>query len=110
MQQVYVAHDPAEAHLVKGLLEANGIAALVHGEAVFGLRGEVPVTTETLPTVWVLEDSEVPRARDLIAEFGQGQRASPSHGRSWTCPKCGEQLEPQFTDCWRCDTARPGEP
>ena len=109
MQQVYMAHDPTEAHLVKGLLEANGIAALVRGEAVFGLRGEVPVTTETLPTVWVLDDSEVPRARVLLGEYSQGQHAGPPHGRPWTCSKCGEQLEPQFTDCWRCDTTRSGQ-
>jgi hypothetical protein len=25
----------------------------------------------------------------------------------WTCSDCGEQLEPQFTQCWRCGAAGP---
>ncbi len=23
----------------------------------------------------------------------------------WTCPKCGEQIEDQFTSCWKCALA-----
>ena len=23
-------------------------------------------------------------------------------GQPWQCPKCGEQLEPQFKSCWKC--------
>ena len=26
-------------------------------------------------------------------------------GPSWTCSHCGEVLEPQFTQCWRCGAA-----
>ncbi len=110
MQEVYTANHPTDEHLVKGLLEASGIAALVRGEAVFGLRGEVPFTIDTLPTVWVLDDSAVPRARELVAEYVQRQQPGTPHGRPWKCPKCGEQLEPQFTDCWQCGTPRPGQP
>jgi hypothetical protein len=25
----------------------------------------------------------------------------------WTCPKCGEKIEPQFDACWNCSTERP---
>ena len=45
MKRVYTAHDPTEAHLVKGLLEAAGIEALVQGEHLFPLRGSLPVTS-----------------------------------------------------------------
>ena len=58
MKQVFVAQHPTEAHLVQGILEANGIAAEVHGESLFGARGEAPPTPDTLPTVWVLDDGQ----------------------------------------------------
>ena len=25
----------------------------------------------------------------------------------WTCPKCGEAIEPQFTECWNCGASKP---
>jgi hypothetical protein len=34
----------------------------------------------------------------------QNATAAPT-GASWICAKCGEQLEPQFTSCWRCGAA-----
>lgn len=27
---------------------------------------------------------------------------APPRTQSWTCPKCGERLESQFTGCWKC--------
>jgi hypothetical protein len=27
-------------------------------------------------------------------------------GGPWKCPKCGEELEPQFGSCWKCGTVR----
>ena len=42
MKQVFQAHDVTEAHFVKGLLESHGLSALVRGEALAGLFGEVP--------------------------------------------------------------------
>jgi hypothetical protein len=34
MKKVFVARNPAEAHLVKGMLESHGIRAEVQGEAL----------------------------------------------------------------------------
>ena len=69
MQQVFVARNPAEAHLVKGMLESNGIRAEVRGEALFGTRGETPVDEDTLPTVWVLDDHQERAAVRLVEEY-----------------------------------------
>jgi len=27
---------------------------------------------------------------------------------TWTCPRCGEWIEPEFDSCWQCGTAREG--
>lgn len=109
MTQVFVAQHPTEAHLVQGLLEANGIVAEVHGESLFGARGEAPATPDTLPTVWVLDDGEASRAKAVLAEFGTRDDSGTSRGAAWACPVCGERIEFQFTECWHCGAGRPGE-
>ena len=107
MKQVFVAQNPTEAHLVKGLLEANGIAAEVHGESLFSVRGETPVTPDTLPSVWVLDESEATGALLVLADYGRRDALATDRGIAWVCPACGERIEPQFTECWNCAAARP---
>jgi Putative prokaryotic signal transducing protein len=68
MKQVFVARNPAEAHLVKGMLESRGIRAEVRGEALWGTRGETPLTPDTLPTVWV-DDLQAPEATRIVEEY-----------------------------------------
>jgi hypothetical protein len=107
LKQVYVAHHPTEAHLVKGLLEANGITAVVRGESLFGARGEVPSTADTLPSVWVEDENEALRARDVMSEYERG-RTPEKPDMAWICPACSERIEAQFTECWHCGAGRPG--
>ena len=73
MNDVFVAHDPIEAHFVKDLLKRHGIDAGVRGEALFGLRGEIPITSETLPTVWIMKDAQLKRALELVADYERGK-------------------------------------
>lgn len=105
MQQVFIAQNPPEAHLIKGLLESYGIAALIQGEDLFGIRGGIPITTATCPSVWVAA-ANLEQARELIADFLQEAHAERTQGEKWHCPGCGEILEAQFTDCWNCGTGR----
>ena len=124
MIRVLTAANPAEAHLIRGFLEARGIRAVVQGESLWAMRGKLPVTTDTLPSVWVAnEDAE--RAGTLIAE--RRGSAAPTHcgacgydltglpeprcpecgmsfhrPESWVCPDCDEVIEAQFAVCWKC--------
>lgn len=68
MRSVYTADDPIRAHIVKNFLEANGIPAKVTGEMLFPLRGPVSFSEDALPQVWVTNDDDVVRARQLIEE------------------------------------------
>jgi hypothetical protein len=106
VRQVFVAQHPTEAHFVKGLLEADGIPAEVHGESLFAVRGEAPATPETLPSVWVVDESDAPRALVILAEYGR-QEIPEVDQANWLCPNCGERVESQFTECWHCGTSRP---
>ena len=53
MRQVHIANDLAEAHLIKGLLEAQGITAMVVGHS------------EDI-SVWIVEDAPFQQAREVI--------------------------------------------
>ena len=100
MKRVYTARHPIDAHLLRGLLEAEGIPAEVRGDVLFGARGEIPMTEDTLPSVWVLDERAAARALSIVQTHQEG--AAAAAGPAWQCPACGEELEPQFSACWRC--------
>jgi len=125
MIKVYSAETALETNLVRGLLEQNGIKAIVQGEQLLSARGELPFTPDVSPSVWVRKE-DGPAAFSLIEENynrsvnpttckqcgydlrGSPGPACPECGRpftkspSWVCPACGESIEGQFTACWNC--------
>jgi hypothetical protein len=107
MKKVFVAQHPTEAHLVKGLLESRDIPALVRGESLFGTRGETPVTADSLPSVWVTDDTQAEEALAILKAHRTGVDDVVEAGRPWTCPACGEAVESQFSACWKCGADRP---
>ncbi len=68
MKPGYTADDPVRAYIVKNFLEAVGTPAVVVGELLFPLRGKISLSEDTLPQVWVTNDDDVVRARQLIDE------------------------------------------
>lgn len=106
MIQVYSAEHPTEAHYVKGLLESQGITCDVRGESLFGARGELPITTETLPSIWIFDDSKFTEARSVIKDYENLKSKETSDIPKWICLSCGEESEAQFTECWNCLTPR----
>ncbi len=109
MKKIFVAQDPMEAHFVRGLLEEAGFRAVILGESLATARGELPLTMETQPSVHV-DDANVERAAQIVAEYEQRGRARSDGAlprRAWRCPGCGENVEDQFAQCWKCQTQRP---
>ncbi|NQW04681.1 MAG: DUF2007 domain-containing protein [Acidobacteria bacterium] len=106
MKKVFVASHPTEAHLVKGLLDSREIPAIVRGESLFGVRGEAPVTPDTLPSVWVNNDDQAEEAVALIRSHGVGVTDANTPGEPWSCSGCGEVVEAQFGECWKCGAAK----
>ena len=105
MTKVFVAQHPTEAYLLKGVLESNGIPSEIRGEALFGARGEIPLT-EASPEVWVLNDDQVGEALEVLRNRSTETR-DVDEGQSWRCSNCGETIEPQFTACWQCNADKP---
>jgi hypothetical protein len=59
MNKLFIADDPIEDHFVRTLVEREGIAADVRGEALFGLRPEIGIQSDTLPAVWIIKDAQL---------------------------------------------------
>ena len=70
MQIIYNAKDITEAHIVSGLLAANGIQAHVSGHYLQGGVGELPASG--LANVHVA-DEDVPLAKSILAEYQNKQ-------------------------------------
>jgi Putative prokaryotic signal transducing protein len=66
--RVFIARDLIEAHFVRDLLERAGIATKIGGESLFGLRPEIGIDTDTLPSVWIVNDAQVDEALEIVAE------------------------------------------
>ena len=109
LKRIYTAANAVDAHMFKDLLAQEAIDALVRGDDFVPLQGGSLFRMETRPSVWVLDDDRLPRARELAAEFGSGRPPAPEPS-AWRC-RCGETMEGQFTECWNCGRERPeGEP
>jgi hypothetical protein len=97
---VYSARDPAQAHLLAEVLRSNDIPAQVGdtaANAIWALAVKVFV-----------HQIDAARARSVVAEFVHGGATERNKDAApWRCPGCGELIEPQFTDCWNCQTPRP---
>ncbi|MEO6436453.1 MAG: DUF2007 domain-containing protein [Tepidisphaeraceae bacterium] len=103
MQRIYVARNVTEAHIVSGMLNAAGVVAEVRGQYLAGGYGELPISSDTLPSVWIDDAAQAANARLLIADY---ERPGSSKGPAWRCEQCGEVHAAQFTACWKCGRER----
>jgi hypothetical protein len=115
LKKVYVARGLGDAHVLCGILESNDIRAVLRGDEFMPLQGVGLFCPETRPSVWVLEDEDFPQAFKIAREYSgcsrqERQSASQDEEKSeevWVCLSCGEEIEKQFSDCWKCGSGRP---
>jgi hypothetical protein len=103
MKPLYSAQSATEAHMIRGLLEAQGIPARVQGGFLAGGIGELPAD---VCKVWVNDDSQLIEADHLLRAFLKGEPAMTRGHEKWQCSGCSETLEGQFTACSRCGRPR----
>lgn len=104
---LYTARSEAEARMLADRLSQFSIVASVQGGRLQAARGEIPLTQQTMPQVWVFEDAYADAM--TVLEAWVSERADDDEaGEDWTCPECGEHVEGVFDQCWNCETLRPG--
>jgi len=99
VKRVFSSFDRIAVFHARNLLEAGGIRAVVRNEMLSSAMGELP-PAECQAEVWVAVETEAPRAEQLLREG-----SAPTDGTPWHCA-CGEALEGQFLQCWRCGSSR----
>lgn len=99
MKRVYRAASLLSVAHARNVLLAAGVPCEMRNVYLAGAMGELPMM-ETWPQLYV-EDADEQYALGILA-----RAARPPGGAPWTCAGCGEELEAQFTSCWRCGAER----
>jgi hypothetical protein len=99
MKRVFRAATLLQVAHARNVLLTAGIHCELRNQYLAGALGELPMM-ETWPQLFV-DDADEQYALSALARAA----AAPS-GSPWICEECGEQLEAQFTSCWRCGHAR----
>lgn len=112
MRHVYTGRDEMDAHFVKGLLQQEGIGAVVTGESLEAVWSTLPLSATSPPGVYVPDEDEE-RAIKIVRDYRQVDRTNADEAvedaprATWKCPNCGQAVEEQFTECWKCGHSRP---
>jgi hypothetical protein len=100
MKRVFRAASLWQVAHARNVLIMAGIESEMRNQYLAGALGDLPMF-ETWPQLWVEDALESAALRALAVA------AKAPSGEPWICAQCGEQLEPQFTSCWRCGAAPP---
>ncbi len=95
MKRVYRAASLLQVAHARNVLITAGIQCELRNQYLAGAMGDLPMV-ETWPQLYV-DDADERFALSALA-----RAAAATTGTPWTCKSCGELLEPQFTQCWRC--------
>ncbi len=98
MKRVFSSWNLAAVHHARNVLDAAGIRAAVKNEYLSSAMGDLP-PAERQAELWLLREADLQLAEEILF------RSQPQ-GEAWKCA-CGEQLGPQFTQCWKCGAYRP---
>lgn len=102
MNCLYKTSDRSIAQLLCSALESSGIAAVVDGEHLSSLQGlAVPAGASAEYRVRLVDPDQTPRARLIVSEWLERHR-SGTVAEPWSCRRCGETHEAQFSSCWKC--------
>ena len=100
MQRLTSADNLLIATLWQRVLESAGIACEIRNRYIGGAVGELPAD-QVAPQIWIADARDSERAAALIVEL-----RNPSLLPSWRCMRCGEEVEGQFFQCWKCEAER----
>lgn len=100
MKKVYASQDRLMVSHFKNILINEGIPCIIKNDYLTMAMGEIPLN-ECWLELWVEKDSHRKKAQSIIEETLKSEVVV---GPNWKCLKCGEEIEPQFSECWNCGT------
>ncbi len=95
MKRVYRAATLLQVAHARNVLITAGIQCELRNQYLAGALGDLPMM-ETWPQLYV-DDGDESFALSALA-----RAVAVPTGRAWICRQCGEESEPQFTQCWQC--------
>ena len=100
MKLIFTHENKIIVENARNFLNTHDIASVLKNDILAGAAGELS-PTETWPELWVSEVN-FERAEQLVQQL-----ISEPIGNPWTCIDCGEENEPSFELCWKCQKERP---
>ncbi len=100
MRRLVSANSLLIATLWTRVLEDAGIRCDIRNRFIGAALGEMPAD-QVSPEIWIRHDRDLVVAQTLLREL-----MSPAGLEPWHCPSCGEALEGQFFQCWKCSATR----
>jgi hypothetical protein len=102
MKRIYTSQNHVLVVLLREALTANGVRCLIKNELLASAAGELP-PIECWPELWITDDDQDEWAKAIVkTTLDSANRQWPG----WQCVHCGEPLEGQFAQCWRCGHVR----
>ncbi len=99
MKTVYSASNISLVSIFQSILEAGGISCWIKNGFLSAGMGEIP-PIECWPLLCV-DDEDFEQAKLLVEDA-----LSEKELASWRCDSCREDIEGQFTECWKCGKSR----
>jgi len=105
MKRLYTG-EFLDVESLRALLAQAGIEAVVLNQAVGMAGGDIPFTV-AWPELWIADEEDEPRAREIAERYLANKAPGAEKRPPWKCPRCGEMIEGQFTECWNCTVTTP---
>jgi hypothetical protein len=104
MTEIFTDSEFTVVGFMRSELEAANIPCFVRNQDVGIAMSGIPTA---FPSLCVANDSDIPKARMIVASFVAARKdKAPEKRSNWICPKCGESVPPTFEQCWQCEGIR----
>jgi hypothetical protein len=100
MKTVYSAATISIVSVFRSIMEGQGISCRIRNEYLSAGMGELP-PIECWAQLCV-EDDDYSEVKRIVEEALSVKEMIP-----WKCGTCGEEIEGQFTECWKCGESHP---
>jgi hypothetical protein len=102
MKRVYCAKDPLMVGHLRNVLALHGIECVTRKLDLTTGAGELP-PVECWPELWISHDERLAEAQAILKKTLAPVKAVK---KAWVCWGCSEQIEGQFSECWKCGRER----